>query len=261
MKSLLLLGVGALVLAAAPAFAADISARPVIKAPAYIAPVSSWTGLHIGLATGLRANEVDWTTTSLTVGGTPVTLGTASTEPLNGNSSRIGGYIGYDWQFSSAFVAGIEGEIAWADKSVTLNGIALPGGIFTGDVRDSITVKNGWDASVRGRLGFLLSPTTLIYVTGGGAWQEVTASRTCCVALTANAFTPSNTKTASGWTIGTGSDMVLWNNWLVRSEYRYSDYGNVSFSDTSTVFFAPATATYDIKLKTHTVVFGLAYKF
>ena len=46
----LLLGAAALVAFAAPAFAADIAARPYTKAPAYTAPqvVYNWTGFYIG---------------------------------------------------------------------------------------------------------------------------------------------------------------------------------------------------------------------
>ena len=46
----ILLGAAALAAMAAPAFAADIAARPYTKAPAYTAPqvVYNWTGFYIG---------------------------------------------------------------------------------------------------------------------------------------------------------------------------------------------------------------------
>jgi outer membrane immunogenic protein len=46
----ILLGAAALAALAAPAFAADMPARPYTKAPAYTAPqvVYNWTGFYIG---------------------------------------------------------------------------------------------------------------------------------------------------------------------------------------------------------------------
>src|SRR5437879_12336602 len=46
----ILLGAAALAAMAAPAFAADMPARPYTKAPAYTAPqvVYNWTGFYIG---------------------------------------------------------------------------------------------------------------------------------------------------------------------------------------------------------------------
>ena len=46
----ILLGAAALAAFAAPAFAADMPARPYTKAPAYTAPqvVYNWTGFYIG---------------------------------------------------------------------------------------------------------------------------------------------------------------------------------------------------------------------
>jgi outer membrane immunogenic protein len=58
--------------------------------------------------------------------------------------------------------------------------------------------------------------------------------------------------------------------WIVRGEYRYADFGTVTNTDTR---FCPAgvctgagpsvtqVASYDLDPKTHTVTFGLAYKF
>ena len=46
----LALGIAVLAVTAAPAFAADMAARPYTKAPAYTAPqvVYNWTGFYVG---------------------------------------------------------------------------------------------------------------------------------------------------------------------------------------------------------------------
>ena len=60
--------------------------------------------------------------------------------------------------------------------------------------------------------------------------------------------------------------------WIVRGEYRYADFGTVTNVDThicptgACAIFPglPAVTqvtSYDLDMKTHTVTFGLAYKF
>ena len=51
---------------------------------------------------------------------------------------------------------------------------------------------------------------------------------------------------------------VTWPNWSARGEYRYSDYGTWR-----TTLGTPATlaVTADIRMRTHTALFGLAYTF
>ena len=46
---------------------------------------------------------------------------------MNGTAFRFGGYVGYNWQFARTWVAGLEGDVGSANKTVTLNGVFLPG--------------------------------------------------------------------------------------------------------------------------------------
>ena len=59
--------------------------------------------------------------------------------------------------------------------------------------------------------------------------------------------------------MGGGIETLLWNNWLLRAEYRYADYGSISHT-----FFAGTgideVAT-SLSLKTNTALLGLGYKF
>src|SRR5262245_33329940 len=58
--------------------------------------------------------------------------------------------------------------------------------------------------------------------------------------------------------VGGGVDVKLAGNWSARGEYRYSDYGTWR-----TTLGTPATlaVTTDIRMRTHTALFGLAYTF
>jgi outer membrane immunogenic protein len=176
----------------------------------------------------------------------------------------VGGYAGYNWKIAPTWLVGIEGDIAWGNSSKTHT--PFPGSsVFFGIVpgNDFVTVKLDWDASIRGRVGYLLTPTWLLYATGGAAWQEIKTSASCsgvggnssyCV----GAFSDSTSTTKSGWTVGGGVEAAFAPHWLARIEYRYADFGDVS----NTFPKAPNFGFHaNISVKTNTALAGVAYKF
>jgi outer membrane immunogenic protein len=251
------------------ASSADLG-RPAYQAPPQPpAPLFSWTGFYIGGSLGARFTDITWTTTAI---GSPLGPPDPTTSPVSvfdSSSFRGGGYVGYNWQFSPLWVAGIEGDLAWADNSKTLGGI--PGTFGTGGegvgpgaaALDSSQVKLGWDGSIRGRIGYLIMPTFLLYATGGAAWQHVDINASCngsptndswCVAVR----NESASAVQTGWTVGGGIEAAIWGNWLARVEYRYADFGDINHT-----FFAGTVdqVVTSVSLKTHTILGGLAYKF
>jgi len=150
---------------------------PAAAAPAAVAPApaaSGWTGFYVGADAGLSATDAKWTATNfvqqLLVAGVPIGTTTGlnptlvSQEPLNMQSARLGGYLGYNWQFAPRWVVGIEGDWGSAKRITTQAGF-LPGfsGIFFPLVPgDSASVRTTWDASARGRLGFLPTPSLMV---------------------------------------------------------------------------------------------------
>jgi len=129
-----------------------------------------------------------------------------------------------------------------------------------------LALKTKWDASLRGRLGYLLTPATLAYVIGGAAWQHYEVISTCgsCL-ITFGPAVVANSTTRTGWTVGGGLETALWAHWLARAEYRYADFGSAPFTiaRSGTVFSGASfsAANFDVTMRTHTVTFGLAYKF
>ena len=81
-------------------------------------------------------------------------------------------------------------------------------------------MKTTWDASLRGRIGTLLTPATLAYATGGVAWQHFEVSSTCvsdtCASIGISPAGASNSATKPGWTVGGGLETALWHHWLAR---------------------------------------------
>jgi outer membrane immunogenic protein len=257
-----------------PRFLAVAADLPAYKAPPP-APVYSWTGFYIGGDVGARSAVVDPTVTAgiLQVPGFPSLSRNLLTEPscsfgisnavgsCPGNSSldhtafRLGIFAGYNWQFSSQWVAGVEVDWGWANRSRSLSGEFYPGGarnFVPGNGDASFSVKTTWDASARLRLGFLLAPNVLAYATGGASWLHVEATSVCdsafvgetCAGFPGDAATPAlpgltpavitHSATRLGWTVGGGVEAAFWSNWLLRAEYRYADYGNWSNNDVRT---------------------------
>ena len=202
-----------------------------------------------------------------------------SNNPANFNSTSVkaGIYAGYNWQVTS-WVVGIEGDANWGNNNKTVVGI--PGtfdpAIAGAPGLDTANVRQGWEGSLRARTGYLVSPSILLFTTGGVAFTDVKASAFCGTAFPvgwcagpagpgSNLNTVSSTTdTRVGWTVGAGVEFMVASNWLVRGEYRYADYGRYNF----TLFPNPGacgvacdTISGNVKLQTHSAMIGVAYKF
>jgi outer membrane immunogenic protein len=270
------------------ALAADLP----VKAAPYVSPpaVLSWNGFYVGLNLGAREDQVSATTTSVVViSGLPLPPSLPSS-PLSQSvwSFRLGPYAGYNWQIGSQWLVGIEGDWAWANRTAAFVGSAYPNPtsiIFvTPGSPDTFSVKTEWDASIRARMGFLASPNMLLYLAGGPAWMKVDTTSACvaggpgrvCYSLNpligGLGFTQSvitNSSAQLGWTLGGGLEAMVAPGWILRAEYRYSDYGTVSNTDTRQ--FTPGAATvfgqagynvaYDVHVRTNVATIGIAYKF
>ena len=247
--------VGATLLFAGPAFAADLGKPPVYKAPALM-PVFSWTGCYIGADVGGAASRQTASVTSVNVNQAPVSA------DLTGSSAVGGPYLGCNYQLLPMWVVGIEGDFSW----VSLSGSASAPNLFAngtpvGSGGVSWSNKTDWLASLRGRLGYTVAPNVLIYGTGGAAW-----TRTSYAALDAfsggcpNCLSTAFDDTRTGWVAGAGIDWAPWNNnWIFRVEYLHYQFNGVS----STAAFNPLqSATFGWgDLKIDSVRAGLSYKF
>jgi outer membrane immunogenic protein len=107
-----------------------------------------------------------------------------------------------------------------------------------------------------------VTPATLLYVTGGAAWQRFEVTSTCnfgggngCFTLVPAIVT--NAATKAGLTAGAGIETSVGANWFARAEYRYADFGPSGL----TIQRAGEIDNFDVALRTHTATFGLAYKF
>jgi outer membrane immunogenic protein len=170
-------------------------------------------------------------------------------------------YIGYQWTFTSRWLAAIEGEVGYATNNVTTG---VPG--VSSAPGDSVNVKEDWEGGVRARLGYAVLPNVVVYGTTGLAVQHIQATVTCSSATPfpcgrfgpVTAFTQTNSPTLPGWTIGAGLEYVLTRNLRLRAEYRYSDYGTYN-----AIYGNPANVAVSssLRLQTNTALLGLSYAF
>ena len=261
------------------AVAADIPVKaPVYKATQVTSP--SWTGFYFGVGLGFRADDTNARLSAATQSGPGFTNDLlaclANIACSNGvsptpTSFRVSPYVGYNWQLSPLWLVGVEADRGWAGKTATFGGMTFPATAFVdGFAASTFATRTTWDASLRGRVGFLVNPAVLLYATAGVAWQHVEeisscAPGTCAPGGVGPAFL-SQSANKAGATVGAGIEGLLWGNWIARAEYRYADFGHVSFADLRTcpaafcgIDIRQSTVT-DLSLKTHTATFGLAYK-
>ncbi len=229
------LALAALGTSAGAAIAADIyTPPPPIESPIYSpAPVVNWTGLYVGVHGGYA-----WGSAQATHGN-----GTASAADTSPSGWLGGGQIGANFQFDNGLVLGIEGDIAASGLSASWAG---PG---TGPGTVAINQKTSMLGSVRGRLGFA-NGNWLPYLTAGVGFAKSTRD------YTGPGGPASDTRTHTGWTAGAGLEYAMSQNWSIRGEYRYSDYGSQNYA-----MPGPGGLGTDVKLTNHQVAIGLNYKF
>lgn len=221
------------------------SPEPVIVEAPVVAPLFSWVGGYVGAHAGYLDSDIDLSGQNLS------NLNTMSSSDLNASGAVGGVFAGYNWQPSSNLVYGVEAEInaTGADKS----GAGVPPPSF-GFIGGGIKSEIDWSAALRGRVGYAVD-RTLLYVAGGVAFADVSLDGTN---RGGNPGPFSYSETLTGWTIGAGVEHAFTDNWVARLDYRYSDYGDDSFS------FVSGGGTphrFELDAVTHEVKVGIAYKF
>jgi outer membrane immunogenic protein len=189
----------------ASAVAADLPARVQPIAP--VTPLFSWTGFYLGGELGWIQTNPKYTTGALLLGN-PFIVSSGSEK--NGLTYGILG--GYNYQVGQ-LVLGVEGEIAgWAVGTMR----------YTAITGDFLTAHSKWGGSIRGRLGYA-ADRALLYVTGGAAF----VSNETSIPLTGISIDGDGAR--MGWTVGTGLDYAITNNWFTGVEYRYSQFQAKTF--------------------------------
>jgi outer membrane immunogenic protein len=220
---------GALI--AGPAVAADFGGMKggyAAPAPVYVPPAFRWTGFYVGLQGGYMWGDADHSFNDATLGGTSDQDGWIG-----------GGHLGYNWQ-TGPWVLGLEADIEGGDVGGSYANLFSAGSY---DVN--------WMGSLRGRVGFA-ADRTLFYTTAGWAFADVDAAG---VTLT---HAGAGSDTVNGWTLGAGVEHAFTNNFTMRFEYRYTDFGDTSVRLTDGL---GGVVTMPVEVDTHALRVGASWKF
>ncbi len=240
MKKVAAISAIALAMGMGSALAADLPSRKA--PPVYIPPPPPliWTGFYGGLNIGGGWNSNNpnnegsaYWDPNYAFGGAGL-LPNFTTSPNlfflpNGNQTGsaggvIGGaQVGYNFQFNPSIVVGVEAD--FQGSSISSNGqgnsslypspfLTPPFGPGTGILVPVSAINGGslalnWFGTVRGRAGWLFTPSLLVYGTAGFAYGGVSA------------WSYNNTPT--GWTAGGGLEWMFAPRWSAKVEYLYID--------------------------------------
>jgi outer membrane immunogenic protein len=245
MKSLVSHTAAITLLLAGGATAADIR-MPVKAPPPAAVAVYNWTGCYVGAGGGYGMfNQRIQTVFNGVPFGLPGDLGG------RGWFGTVQG--GCDYQVSSNIVVG-----AFADYDLS----AIKGDMGNGQAGffGSEKLKSSWAAG--GRIGWLVSPRFLTYVSAG--YTEAHFGRVDFV----NIFNvPQNrhlvAHTYTGWFVGAGYEYNL--GWLPglfwKTEYRFADYGTDRVPILVSSTGAHSGVDYDLRKYTHSVRSELVWRF
>lgn len=201
-------------------------------------PGFNWTGAYVGAQAGYgwwQAQYYD---------------GDYLSDP---DPSGLSGYLyaGYNHQFENRAVVGLDAEIGTSNA----NGVGYQCYDDSPDIciaNVHSTGKVGLEAAARIRLGYAYD-RFLPYVAAGVSF----ARHEFAFFDDVNNIVPfRRDELRAGWNIGAGVDWAVSEHLIVRTEYRYSDYGSPNFDTGSW-----AGSRVDIDLAVHSARLGVAYKF
>jgi outer membrane immunogenic protein len=262
------LGVGL----AAAASAADLGgpAPTPVYTKARPLPPPTWTGFYVGGNVGYSWGP--WGTAS-----NQKVFDFESTTASPKVDGVIGGLqAGYDWQYSPQWVFGIEADIqitgekakqSWGDPELPVPPPFCTQCDFVPRVGGPASLASEWDfpwfGTARARAGYLVTPSSLLYATGGLAFGEsrykFNFSQPGAAAVPAPTnYALSDSQTRLGFALGAGAETKVDRNWSVKFEYLYVDLGTASINTTD-IDGMPFRVDYHVR--DHIARVGLNYSF
>lgn len=181
--------------------------------------LNNWTGVYVGAEAGAVFNNVQLRSQQSGFANLENTCNT------NADFSTFspGIQLGFLHQFSNDFVSGIEANAIFnTNQKSTLHCDCA----FNPDVSDRFSFRNKMQSSIKARGGRVLNwhKTTLLpYLTAGAS----VANTELTYKNEGDDYYSKNTNQA-GWLIGAGIEWAFKQNWSLRTEYSYVNYGNTS---------------------------------
>lgn len=235
-----LCGIALACIVAEPAVGADVGG-PFGAAP--LPDAHGWAGCYLGAEGGGA-----WGMSRHDAINAGALSGDAITYDFGMTGSVFGGTLGCNYQ-TGIFVLGIEDDMSWTDKS----GSAFDVPPFDPFVLSS--TNENWIDTLRTRAG-IARDQWLGYVTGGAAFAGTNVS----VCNTLGCVNGSGTRV--GWTIGAGVEYAVIDNWTLKVEYLYADFGTARYIGSATALPGGVTVVpRDVSLTDSIARVGVNYKF
>lgn len=232
-----------------PAMAADMPAYAP-PAEAYVpASAYDWSGFYVGAHIGYGWGEIE-----------DVNPANTGALPRDTDGFLGGLQAGYNVQ-SGNFVFGLEADISFSDVGEEWGG-RTPSDSYYGED------KHEFFGTLRGRIGYAFD-TVLPYVHGGLAWAKNDHGFGCDRArVTTNgcnanggAFYAEDDDFVVGFTVGAGVEVAMSEQWSIKAEYGYTDYGTNDMRLVDPNYSTSPVNDREFDSHHHTVKLGANYRF
>ena len=207
-----------------------------------------WTGFYVGAQAGFAMPRDKVAYGGSSTGAPFDALNQTIVHRENGFAGGVQG--GYNHQFGW-IVPGIEADLGY----LLFNGRRVSPAQFDPEQETHAVSSGGLFGTVTGRLG-IACDRVLLYAKGGLAYTNLSLGVKDSVPI----LTTDATKrvTYAGWTMGGGIEYAISQNWLIKSEYQFMDFGQKSIS---AVASDGITDTWKHRPSAHIIKLGFNYKF
>jgi outer membrane immunogenic protein len=153
------------------------------------------------------------------------------------SSGFIGGVEGGSRYQFGKLVIGWEADMTWGGVNGTsttgFGAPLLPPGV----VSRSITADTNWTGTAVSTVG-IAHDRWLVYGKAGVAWAHTTFTDNWAIGGVPVFGGTGSSDHQVGWTVGTGIEWAIWNNWSIKAEYDYLDFGTRNVAINGTVLGA-----------------------
>jgi opacity protein-like surface antigen len=195
-------------------------------------PPPSWNDVYVGLNGGGAWSNPPADVRLWPIGAAPASpFVTTIGSPLD-NGNHLAGFIGglqagINQQAYPGILTGVEADLHGVSGNTDTRWRTETGGLFANYAQRTTTLN--YLGTIRGRLGYLVSPTLAVYGTGGLAYGGV-ISAGVILSQRANgsalSFTlPVHQDSLLGWAIGGGVEWALTPDWTLKIDYLRYDLG------------------------------------
>ena len=227
-----------------------------------------WDGYYLGLNAGYSWGRSDagiWPLPGTQINPEATAVAEEAMTGAFNSDGFVGGVtLGVNKQTGN-FVVGIEGDF----NAITLDGSRTK--VVDGDDegRGHDHLSGNWLATLRVRLGYAMGQS-LLYVTGGGAFSDVSEHRILDWEFDPGFCPPREDGLGrchsatgdfkAGWTIGAGFEYAISTNWSFKAEYLYTNFGREKFESESQIN-PDQILVHSVDLDLHTLRAGMNYRF